>query len=125
MPLEKLHRPLVALGRRPRGERAEIAALACLWILLAGVEAVFAGRELADHRPRSNPSRAIGRNPTIAGPRIMNARFLPTQSVELRADRRKTVREGPDVVAEALDKDLGVSAIGGDTFPEFCAQFVT
>jgi len=54
----------------------------------------------------------------------MTARCLPTQSVELRADRRKALCEDPDVVAKALDKDLGVSAIGGDTFPELCAQFV-
>jgi hypothetical protein len=117
--LEKLHRPLVALGRRPRGERPEIAALACLWILLAGVEAVFAGRELADHRPRSNPSRSIGRNPTIAGPQVrVKGRCLTTQSVELGADRCKTLCEDPDVVAEALDKDLGVPAILRKTFSE-------
>src|ERR1700683_4145199 len=49
MPLEVLHRPLVLLRRRARGESAEIAPPAGLRILLARVEPVFAGRELADH----------------------------------------------------------------------------
>src|SRR5262249_43522143 len=47
---EELHRALVLLRRRERLERAEIAALARLRVLLARVQAVRARRELLDHR---------------------------------------------------------------------------
>lgn len=49
MPLEILHFPLMPLRRRAAVEGAEIAPLAGLGIGLAGVEAVFAGFEFADH----------------------------------------------------------------------------
>ena len=49
MPLEVLHRALVRLGLIAGGERAEVATLPGLWILLAGVQAVLAGREFSDH----------------------------------------------------------------------------
>src|SRR5437588_719712 len=49
VPFEKLHRTFVFLRRLARLERAEVAALAGLRIGLAGVEAVFAGFEFADH----------------------------------------------------------------------------
>ena len=50
IPLEVLHRPLVLLRRRARGESAEIAPTAGLReTLLAQVEPVFAGSKLADH----------------------------------------------------------------------------
>lgn len=49
MPLEVLHRALVPLRRRARGESAEVAPAAGLRILLARVEPVLAGSQLADH----------------------------------------------------------------------------
>src|SRR6188508_3532441 len=60
VPLEVLHRALVLLGGGARLEGAQVAALAGPGVLLARVEAVAAGLELADHRraPRSgNPGR--------------------------------------------------------------------
>jgi hypothetical protein len=42
MPLEILNGTLMLLGSRPTPERAEIAASAGLWILLAGVKPVLA-----------------------------------------------------------------------------------
>ena len=49
MPLEILHGALVLLGGSARGESAEIAPPAGLRILLARVQPVLSGRELADH----------------------------------------------------------------------------
>jgi hypothetical protein len=49
MPFEILHGALVPLRGGPRRERAEIAPLAGLRILVAGIEAIFAGWKLADH----------------------------------------------------------------------------
>src|ERR1043166_5173385 len=49
MPLEVLHLALMLLGGLARRERAEISAPAGLGIDLAGIQAVFAGLELADH----------------------------------------------------------------------------
>ena len=47
--LEELDRALVLFGGGPGLERPEVAALAGLRVFLAGVEAVFAGLEFADH----------------------------------------------------------------------------
>ncbi len=76
VPFEKLHSPLVLLRRLTRLERAEVAALAGLRIGLAGVEAVFAGFEFADHmqlesrgggtppiRPARTPARRFTTSP--------------------------------------------------------------
>lgn len=49
MPLEILHSALVLLGGGTRGEGAEIAPPAGLRILLARVQPVSSGRELADN----------------------------------------------------------------------------
>src|SRR5262245_1758679 len=49
MPLEVLHLPLMLLGGGAGGEGAQVATLASLGVLLAGVEAVLAGVKLADH----------------------------------------------------------------------------
>jgi hypothetical protein len=49
MPLEILHRTLVARGRGAAGEGAEIAPPPGLRILLARIEPVLAGWKLADH----------------------------------------------------------------------------
>src|SRR5262249_57167991 len=61
MTLEILHRALVLLGRRARLERAEIAAAAGLRVDLAGIEAIAARAELADHRrlPRAACARRM------------------------------------------------------------------
>ena len=53
MPLVELYRALVPLCRCAGRERAKVAASAGLRILLAGVDAVFAGRELPDHGVRA------------------------------------------------------------------------
>src|SRR5262249_27732794 len=50
--LEELHRALVLLGRLTARERAEIAPLAGARILLARIEPVLTGFELADHDAR-------------------------------------------------------------------------
>jgi hypothetical protein len=47
--LEELDRALVALGRRPCGERAKVAALTSPRILLPGEEPVLPRGQLADH----------------------------------------------------------------------------
>ena len=47
--LEELHRALVALCRGTGGERAEIAALPSLRIVLTRIQTELAGCELADH----------------------------------------------------------------------------
>src|SRR2546428_2566790 len=49
VPLEELHGALVAPGGGERLERAEVLPLAGALVLLARVEPVPAGRELADH----------------------------------------------------------------------------
>lgn len=49
MPLEILHRPLMAFGRGAAGEGAEIAPPPGLRVYFARVEPVFAGGQLADH----------------------------------------------------------------------------
>src|SRR5207249_1556451 len=49
--LEELHVPLVPLGRRARGERPQVPALAGPGIDLPRIEAVLARPELADHDP--------------------------------------------------------------------------
>ena len=46
---EVLRRTFVLLCLRPGRERAEVAALACLRIDLAGLETVWSGLEFADH----------------------------------------------------------------------------
>src|SRR4029078_10742541 len=64
MPLEVLYVLLVVLARLLGAERAEVAALAGLRVLLLRVEAIFARGELADHAgetsrvdPRSDRGR--------------------------------------------------------------------
>src|SRR5436309_7030656 len=47
--LEELHRALVFFGRLPALERAEVAALAGARILLARIESILSGFQLADH----------------------------------------------------------------------------
>src|SRR5215813_1853612 len=61
MTLEILHGALMLLGRRARLERAEIAAAAGLRGDLAGIEAIAARAELADHRrlPRAACARRM------------------------------------------------------------------
>jgi hypothetical protein len=49
MAFEVLNRALVCLGFFARSESSQVAALAGLGIFLAGVEAVLAGRQFADH----------------------------------------------------------------------------
>ena len=49
MPLEILHFALMLFGCRTRGKGAEVAALACLLVLLARVKAILTRFELADH----------------------------------------------------------------------------
>jgi len=49
MPLEILHGSFVLLGRFTRPECSEILSLAGLWILLSGVQTVFARFEFSDH----------------------------------------------------------------------------
>ena len=49
MPLEILNFLLVLLGSFFRPESAEIAPFASAWVLLARIEPIFAGGELADH----------------------------------------------------------------------------
>jgi hypothetical protein len=53
MPLEILHVALVLLGRRPRPESAEVAALAGFRIHFTGVETVFAGLQFTYHKRAS------------------------------------------------------------------------
>src|SRR2546423_22060 len=50
MPLEVLHFPLVLLRGVERVERAEVAALPRLRVLLPRVEAIAARLQLSDHR---------------------------------------------------------------------------
>ena len=54
--LEVLHRFLVSLGRAPGGECSKIPPLSGLGILLARVQAIFAGFKFSNHRIR-NPSQ--------------------------------------------------------------------
>jgi hypothetical protein len=49
VPFEILHRTLMALGGGAAGEGAKIAAAPGLRVLLARIETILAGRELADH----------------------------------------------------------------------------
>ena len=67
MPLEILHFPLMLLRRRAAVEGAEIAALAGLGIELAGVEAVFAGFEFADH---GEGTRKVGSSISVQSPKF-------------------------------------------------------
>lgn len=50
MTFEKLDRAFVLHGSHARRKGAEVAPLAGAWIALAGIEAVFAGWQLAYHR---------------------------------------------------------------------------
>jgi hypothetical protein len=72
MPFEVLDILLVLLGFLAAGEGAEVASLAGGGVLLAGIETIFAGFELADHRERdafgqpgaaSDSARALARMP--------------------------------------------------------------
>src|SRR6185312_10548266 len=47
--LEELHRPLMLFRRLAAGEGPQVAALAGPGVLLAGIKAVLAGCQLADH----------------------------------------------------------------------------
>src|SRR5262249_39803178 len=49
MALEVLDCALVGFGFRERGERPQVTALPCLRVLLAGIQAVLAGLEFANH----------------------------------------------------------------------------
>src|SRR5438132_7776429 len=60
VPLEILHRALMALGCRAAAERAQVTAPAGLWIGLARIEPVAAGFELADHGRVQAVSRGMG-----------------------------------------------------------------
>lgn len=46
---EILDGALVLLGCLPRVEGAQVPALACSWVLLAGIETVLTGLELSNH----------------------------------------------------------------------------
>src|SRR3546814_15437903 len=59
VPFEILHFALMLLGSRARRERAEVAALPGLGILLARIEPIFAGCQLSDHT-RTNRPRLCG-----------------------------------------------------------------
>src|SRR5688572_32184949 len=67
--LEELHLALMLLRRRARSECAEVAALPGPGIDLAGIEAVFARLELADHATllRGNPAGSLENN-GLGGP---------------------------------------------------------
>ena len=49
MSLEILHCAFVLFSRVTRVERAEVPALACLWILLARVESILPRFQFSDH----------------------------------------------------------------------------
>src|SRR4051794_18565100 len=75
MALEVLHRAFVLLGGGAGAEGAQIAALAGLRILLARVEPVLAGFQLADHGgPPSPITRPITRWVALRSIRATNCR---------------------------------------------------
>ena len=49
VPLEVLHGALVGFGLLARVEGAQVSSLTCLRVFLAGVEAIFAGRQFSNH----------------------------------------------------------------------------
>src|SRR3546814_18996446 len=55
VPFEILHFALMLIGSRARSERAEVAALPGLGILLARIEPKFAGCQLSDHTRTHRP----------------------------------------------------------------------
>ena len=55
--LEELHGALVLLGRRARGEGAEIAALLGARVHFARIQAILTVSQLTDHRIDINPCR--------------------------------------------------------------------
>src|SRR5262245_54467529 len=90
------------LGLFPCGERAEVSALARLWIDLSRVDPVVARLELSDHGPSANP--APGRLDPL---RLRDvSTFRPS---EAPADRRSAVGlVGGTAVAFACPHDAGL-----------------
>jgi len=82
VPLEVLHGALVLLGGLARLERAEVAALAGLRILLARVEPIFTRLQLADHEGCCCNSCAAARRVFRHYPTLPASAILPSSYPE-------------------------------------------
>src|SRR4030095_2832901 len=117
---KELHGALVLLRRRPRRERAQVAAAPGLRILLSGVETILARGEFADH---AEPSSLLLRRANCRA-RCHALHGLPARyDVDAvhehvldpgRRQRRLAVRRSIEHARRIEDRDVGIRA-GGDS----------
>src|SRR5579863_1651276 len=133
VPLEILHGAFVLFGSLARVEGPQVAALAGLAVLLAGIEPVLAGGELADHEPVLYfRSKRILMRPVPALMPIMNYRVAALLAVtvllggQAKPDREFTeCPECPDMMAIPAGKFLmGSPAHEPGRFDSECPQHV-